>query len=854
MADFFDKAPALWTDYGISLHYKQAAEREKNQKIIEDNRAWVEKYEKRLQLEKEQREAEVKKQEPYVKFNPEKQLPTGGSVSENKSGETRQNHSVVTEAKGEAHIAYLIPQTGEVILVPAKDYTKFRNHYSKWNKLIAEQHLANTFYQLCEEKLQEIEADSAKNGGKLSVEKTNAEEVWKSAAIAVNKANEALRKADYNDKVGLGTLEKIPENKKPIVSIKNARKELVELIPISTGGMESEPDAPFKKTKTFRWAGKNYDEWKKDYHGEELDKLASNFLNVVHSDVLLDGVNGKNSEKWPVFKDAGAAKWDDVFKADENGKRTLEKHLGKYIAEQLKDYKLNYFKRQILPEEAGHILEEKLLKWNLKKSYQKDGSGELFGVKYDFSNSAALMRYTYGATVSGDFQPLLGKVAFKAEGSGQFAIAEGKATAKIYAPKPDGWKLFFYVEKVVTNKDGSKTRKKIRIDLGELRFEFALKLEGLAGASIAAETSINIQMKNKEEPMVVGEPDVRPTNRPQIKETFLGNTPAAAAKAGIDAFAGLKAGGEISGALQWRNPDNKEKKFEDFARLCAEAHLMAGAGISAKFCVDYVEGKFRVSLAAGVCWGVGGKAGIGFEVGPGEIVSFLKWAYYQLYLADYTLLEYITDDGFKAWKYFTFLSIASPIGTAASVGGLVILDLLGREIIKLSEHVDKHVNTLKADMAVGKMRRDLAKSIKYFDKDVRFSPPETRGMLIYQMMQINEKAWKEVIAGNSTLNEERDAILTILLQVQTERDFHNSIQHIHQDGEKGSYDANYKRLTQFMNNGNYKGQIEEVLRIIRARLHTKPTLGYSLFQNDSTEYDLYRDSIHPLWRNNSSAC
>ena len=74
-------------------------------------------------------------------------------------------------------------------------------------------------------------------------------------------------------------------------------------------------------------------------------------------------------------------------------------------------------------------------------------------------------------------------------------------------------------------------------------------------------------------------------------------------------FVGARLGGSIAGALQWRNPETPDKKFEDFARLVASGAVMAGAGASAKFSVDFVGTQFRIEISAGFCWGLGAKGG-----------------------------------------------------------------------------------------------------------------------------------------------------------------------------------------------------------------------------------------------------
>jgi hypothetical protein len=287
---------------------------------------------------------------------------------------------------------------------------------------------------------------------------------------------------------------------------------------------------------------------------------------------------------------------------------------------------------------------------------------------------------------------------------------------------------------------------------------------------------------------------------------------------------------------------------------------MVGAGASAKFKVDFVGGKFRIETSAGFCWGLGLKGGLTFVVGAGEILSFLHWLYYALYTADFSLLDIVTKKAFEAWKNYHFLVVATApltVPIAVNVAATAhAIDTIGKMLVEAEDKVKAKLAEFKADMEKGRLRKQLANSITSFDKDVRRCPPEVRGMLIYQLMQ-HGGILDDLGTRDITMNEERMAILYILKQCQSVSDFDNTIQHIHETGKRGNDRENGKNLEKFMESWEFKGALRRttlqkspnstLLQVLRANLYKTPALGYPALDNDTLEYDLQRDCVHPRW-------
>ena len=858
---------------GLSNHYPEAdltkAEINRDNKWKDDEesrdkaaKSWREQYEEEEWAEQQRREAEAKNLEPYVRFNPEGYRPPEMPLTKEDVTKLNSNHTTIV--KTGIHTGYLIPQTGEVLIIPESDHEAFSQHCTAWDQIILDQHLANQYYQLCEEKIQGIWQEK-RSGKYIDPERLLiAENAWKTAAQAVNEANEALRRSE--EFVGLGSLDPIePENRTPIVSLDFSKKHMIELIPIS-------PDSNISASKRdFAWAV-NYKTWRTTYEADTRTLLQGRFIRNSHSKIIQEGIQEK---QWKLRRNEGNTRWEEVFKPEKNGKQTLAKDLGKYVAEQVKGLKLKFFKYQIVPEDAGYFVESKFLRWVEERS-ASSRTGTVFGRTYDLSTAAALCRYAYGAAFEGEFQPFKGKIAFKTQGQARFALAEAKVDAKLYFPKPDGW---WWRIHIVT-----QDKKKEVINLCEMRLEVRLKPEALIGAVLVAELGVELKLKKKNDeelPTLTGLPSTHPTKRDDVTQVVIDTVPKPASKAAIDVFAGIKVGVELKGALQWRSPEGGRKEFIDLAKIAPYFHGMAGVGYARHFVVDYQNGKFRLSVAAGLCKGVGAKGGLDFEVDVDELASFLKWIYYQLYNSNFSLMAFLTTDGFDAWKYYQYLKVveAKAKETIKRVPGA---EYVGREFKAIEKRVNKYIEDFRADVKKGNMRRELAENISNYTTDVRHSPPEVRGMLIYQLISVGMKEAEVASDSFGILDTERKAILVILLQTQTVRDFDNTLQHIHPNGEKntegkeGKYlNGNHRFLAHFMNSDNtgsillrlmgirgrnFKGQLDRAreivgegnagllaMNLIRDNLHETPAYGIPVVPNSTLEYDLYRDSRHQTW-------
>ena len=190
---------------------------------------------------------------------------------------------------------------------------------------------------------------------------------------------------------------------------------------------------------------------------------------------------------------------------------------------------------------------------------------------------------------------------------------------------------------------------------------------------------------------------------------------------------------------------------------------------------------------------------------------------------------------------------------------------------------------------------DLGKRILANPNQTRFSPPESKGILIYQLTRHGEESFTvEPGLGSGYLRTQKGAVLAILRQTQLKADIENVIQHIGPKGTKGSFSSNLKMLKdlfalegpgglnlpgtttqedEFQNilrragfaaqqlsaarqsaggevdqiamNGDFEGWYDKVT----GTLKEESTRGYVAVANNSMEYALQRDrdQDHPLF-------
>lgn len=577
------------------------------------------------------------------------------------------------------------------------------------------------------------------------------------AYAALNKANKAFRQE-------LMTLTaNVPEGELLDEKMKESAIGIMELIPLNKNSVTG-----FKKT--YIRSEKIKEDWRR-YKLSNVDKKTgeASFIKYHDKNISVQDENGKT-----VNKTVRQAKIDP-----------------QELKKQLKEASVK-FKFDIC-EDSNIIVSDWAKEMNKSLSWPKGGNADesVYHQYVDISAQAQLMRFSHGAGISAEFNPLKGKVEGKLEGHASFALGEAKAESTLYVPDRLGISLLFPAKADTPQTPGGIC------NMGALRFALKMVLSGSVGASVAVEVGATLDWSGEmgKGYGIKGRPaELSPPPLPGKRTINLHTpeTPEAQGGGEIGAFVGAQFGGNISGAIEWFDPHpddtppaniektddktivSKERKFAAIAKLEMGVSLQAGAGGSAVFYVTYIQGRFRIFCKAAFCWGAGAKGSLGFEVDGGCYLAFMKSFMYMLRNVDYQKLADMMElDAFQALCAIPLIMAARGVQAA----------------VAMADQATDIVSQLLNDLTEENNRVKLMESVLNNPDQFKYSPPETKGALIAQLMDIS---WVDPLDPRNQNNNpltfnswklgpmkrRKQAIFLALKWVQSKADYDNVMQHI----------------------------------------------------------------------------
>ncbi|HBY9408081.1 TPA: hypothetical protein MI985_23400 [Klebsiella pneumoniae] len=411
------------------------------------------------------------------------------------------------------------------------------------------------------------------------------------------------------------------------------------------------------------------------------------------------------------------------------------------------------------------------------------------------------------------------KLEGKIEGHASFALGEAKAETALYLPDRLGVSLLFPAKKVTPQTpDGV-------CNMGALRFAMKLVLSGSVGASAAIELGVTVDWSGemgkgygiKGRPATLTVPPLPGQQQVNLKTSTI---PEAQGGGEIGVFVGAQAGGNISGAIEWFDPHpddtpvaigvekdnkplvNKEKKFAAIAKLEAGMTVQAGAGGSGVFYITYIQGRFRIYCKAALCWGVGAKGEVGFEVDGSSFAAFMKSFMFMLRNVDYQKLEQMmAGDAFRSLCAIPIIMAAQ--GIQAGEAMLKNMGIILRRIETDLEDENKRVH--------------LMNSILSNPDQLKYTPPETKEAVIATLIDQNWVDWLDPRNQNNDffsvnswklgpLKRRKQAVFMALKWIQSQADYNNVMQHLTlSPGEKkGNKELNEKDVINFLGIGEQK--------------------------------------------------
>jgi len=618
----------------------------------------------------------------------------------------------------------------------------------------------------------------------------------------LNDANEQL-------KAELKTLTaKIPEGELLDENSKGSAIGLMELIPLQkTTGFKS----------TYVRSDKIRSHWRK-YKLSEVDKESGEASFIEYKDKEITGVDANGNE---------------TKKTVRSGKIDAEE-----LIKQLKEASVSLKFEDELLEDSNVVLTDWAKKMNKGLTWPKENDKpddeSTYHQYVDISAQAQLMRYSQGAGLSAEFNPLEKKASAKMEGHSSFALGEAKASTELFIPDRLGIALLFPA-KASAGLVGDVC------NMGAIRYTINAVLSGNVGASLGIELGVEADFNGemakgygiKGSPAKLAPPP--PPGQRKINLTI--PLPDVQAGGEIGAFAGVQAGGNVSGAIEWFDPHpekdsnvkheenepivTKEKKFTAIATLSLGVTAQAGAGGTAVFYVMYFNSRFRIYCKAALCWGIGAKGSLGFEVDGNSFAAFMKGFMYMLRNVDYQKLEDMMSLG-------TFQSLcAIPIILAAEK------IQIGTEMFnRIKDDIDGVLGQFNQALDSEDKRVALMKSIIANPDQLKYTPPETKGAIIFQLMDVNaldvidQRNQKKSASKWGVMQLRKTAVMLCFKWVQSKADYNNVMQHMTANpaAGKGKIKSNEQALLKFLGMtefgfmGRYSTQYEQSLHTLYERL------------------------------------
>ncbi|WP_193161806.1 hypothetical protein [Enterobacter ludwigii] len=547
----------------------------------------------------------------------------------------------------------------------------------------------------------------------------------------------------------------------------------------------------------------------------------------------------------------------------------------KELKKQLKDLTDSLKFEKELAEDSNVILFDWAEKMNKGLTWPKENDepddNSIYHQYVDLSAQAQLMRYSQGAGLSAEFNPLEKKASAKIEGHSSFALGEAKASAALFIPDRLGVNLLFPAREDVNTLAGMALPDAGVCNMGALRFSLTAVLSGNAGASLAIELGIEADASGE---MAKGygikgrRATLTPPPQPGRRKINLANPVIPDVKAGgeIGAFAGAQAGGNVKGAIEWFDPhpdegkkrtDNAdspivptEKKFTAIATLSLGSSLQVGAGGSGVFYITYMNSRFRIYCKAALCWGVGAKGSLGFEVDGNAFAAFMKSFMFMLRNVDYQKLDQMmAGDAFRSL-------CAIPIIMAAQ--GIQAGEAMLKDMVVLLQRIEK-------DLVDENKRVDLMNSILSNPDQLKYTPPETKGAIIATLIDSNWVDWVDPRNQNNDffsvnswkigpLKLRKQAVFKALKWVQSQADYNNVMQHLSTSPgeEKGDSKRNEQDVVKFLGIGErslfFYTHYGEKLALLYGNLpvsvdHDDPFV--SIPDHEMDEYLAMVDEQHP---------
>ncbi|WP_150914471.1 LysM peptidoglycan-binding domain-containing protein [Marinobacter halotolerans] len=402
---------------------------------------------------------------------------------------------------------------------------------------------------------------------------------------------------------------------------------------------------------------------------------------------------------------------------------------------------------------------------------------------FDASAEAQLMRFAAGAEASGEFTPSEGKVHLQAKADAQFSLAQGKASIEQAFPAND------YSEIRIYYRVGGWDGKRAYATLGHFQARLTITASGYAGASAMLAANVKVDCSE---------------GVPSIKGIAAGDSDQGVnAEAG--AFAGVRGGCELLGALYWTDVLSKQSDWKALCQIGPKVEGAAGIGADVYLKLAFSEktGKFLLKAHAGLVLGLGASGSFLLEVSAQEMLEMIHFVYNSLLKVDFRYVE-LFDRQSKAFERYVQVSLfALSRGVEYAVAATELatsgFDYMEREVIAF---ISAQREGLAKENDVEILAENLIKDIARNEKSVfRHSPPEVKGVVLYKLTYDH---WLTPQLFDGTFTKVK-AIGEVLKTFQGWRDFNETMLRMNPDGEAeaGVGEINAEKLFKFIGKNRF---------------------------------------------------
>ncbi|WP_296060929.1 LysM domain-containing protein [uncultured Amphritea sp.] len=379
------------------------------------------------------------------------------------------------------------------------------------------------------------------------------------------------------------------------------------------------------------------------------------------------------------------------------------------------------------------------------------------------------------------------------------SLVEGSVGANLYLPNDGGYNCIISYN----NASGEE----VLHEFGAFRLKGSVTLSCFIGARVTAAGELELDASGlKKEEVSSGasalmSPSVHVESTPQQGVTLKG-----------EAFAGVDAGGSVTGELEWVS-SRERKKWKQLVEVKTEGSVAFGAGISGSFEVGFKDGDFELHVQGQLVFGPGAGGGFGTTVDVMNLAELFGVVLDVLAEVDYRYINIISEDAFK---YMAMGLFRMTLGA-----GVEVFEELQDNVRKF----ERWWTTREADKQEAlTLARQINFGLKVFD--LARLPPQTSGPILYTLA----KNW--AVIPTPMLEQQESAIVKVLKPISSWRQFIEILEHMSENGEKVDSFASLEKLNSILD----WGQQDQFNEWINKLQHRQPGDGKQ-FKGQAKPFD-----------------